>query len=94
MLNTFDPVLSQISQKKFDKFLIIASRWTIIAVVNFGKLLCICTFSGVEICLQDGGIPPAYFPPTNFVKNAFWKDENVFFQTNTLSSYFMKFFQI
>ena len=28
---------------------------------------------------KKGRVPPAYFPPTNFVKDAFQKDESVFF---------------
>ena len=39
---------------------------------------------------QDGRQPPAYFPPSNFVKDAFWKDEN-FFSTKSLLSNFLIF---
>ena len=36
---------------------------------------------------QDGRLPPAYFPSTNFVENSFYKDEDVFFLKETLSFY-------
>ena len=32
---------------------------------------------------QDGRLPPAYFPPSNFAQKAFKKDENVSFPENT-----------
>ena len=41
---------------------------------------------------QDGRLPPAYFKPTNLVKDDFEKDENVFFSKNFLHQilYFFK----
>ena len=32
---------------------------------------------------QDDRLPLAYFPPSNFVKDAFWKKKRSFFQQNT-----------
>ena len=43
---------------------------------------------------QDGRLPPAYFAPSQFGKDAILKDENVFFleKKNTFSSsYFLIF---
>ena len=57
-----------------------------IAILNFSKL---------EISIW---LPPAYFPPSNFYKNAFLKVESVFFSKNTLHIFFnsskLKFFPI
>ena len=39
---------------------------------------------------QNGRLPAAYFPPTNFAKDAFWKDES-FFSRNYCSSNFAIF---
>ena len=39
---------------------------------------------------QDGHLLPAYFPPSNFVKDAFQNDEIVFFS----NSFFMNFSNI
>ena len=32
---------------------------------------------------KDGRLPPTYFAPSNFVKDAFQKDDSVFFSQNT-----------
>ena len=43
---------------------------------------------------QDGRLPQAYFPPTNFVKDAFEKDESVFFSKILFHYKTLRFFQI
>ena len=43
------------------------------------------------ISKQDGRLPQAYFPPSNFYKDAFQKVESVFFSDKYLSLQISKF---
>ena len=61
--------------------------WTPIGYWNSGLLIKFKLIFIVNIYyIQDGRLPPAYFAPSQFCKDAILKNENVYSSKNTLSS--------